>query len=531
MKRIIQIAAGIIALLIVLVLVLPLLVNANTFKPGLESALTKALGRQVKVGDLTLSVFSGAVTASDLSIADDPAYEQKPFVTAKSLKVNAELMPLIFSRKLRANGITIDQPEITLLQSPAGTWNYSGLGAGPARQKDPAGGEAGESGLDLSVKLVKIANGRVTIGKSNSTAQPLVVDPVNAELHDFSATSVMPFSLTAKFSGGGELTAQGTAGPIHNGDVTLTPAQLSLKVNHLDLAVAGVIEGNTGMGGIVALDGNAKSDGQAADITGKITADQLRLVKGGGPARKPVAIDFALRHNLKTRGGQVTQGDVHIGSAVLHVTGTYTPQGEATLLNMNIAGAGMPVPELESILPAVNVVLPAGSSLAGGTAQIRMLVAGPTDRLMATGSLGASRTTLKGFDLGAKMAVIERLTGMQGGPNTEIETLSTNVKASQAGGVQLDNIDVVAPTIATLTGNGTISPSNALDFRLSATVHAGGVLAAASKTAIPVAVKGTASNPVFVPDVKALATQQVEQRAQSALGGVLGGIFGGKKKK
>jgi len=525
MKRIVQIAAGIVALIVVVLIALPLLVNANNFRPNLEAALTKALGRKVTVGDLKLSLFSGAVTASDLSIADDPAYEQKPFLTAKSLGVGVELMPLIFSRRLSATGITIDQPEINMLQSASGAWNYAGLGDPP--------GQPDESGLDLSVRLVKVTNGRITIGKVNSKTQPLVVDKVNAELRDFSATSVMPFSLTANFSGGGELSAQGTAGPFHAGDMTLTPAQVSLKVSHLDLAVAGVMEGETGMGGVVALEGNAKADGQNADVTGKIEAEQLKLVKGGGPAKRPVEIDFALRHDLKARGGRLTQGDVHVGGAVIHMTGTYAPQGEATVLNMNIAGAGMPVPELESILPAVNVVLPVGSSLAGGTAEIKMAVAGPTDRLMATGSLGVYKTTLKGFDLGAKMSAIEKLAGMKGGPDTEIDTLTANVKASQGGGAELDKISLAVPSIGDLTGAGTISPSNQLDFRLKATVHTGGLLALAGKTAIPVAVKGTAANPVFVPDVKALATQEVKSLvdAPSTVGGVLGGLFGGKTKK
>ena len=529
MKRIVQIVAGIIALIVVVIIALPLLVNANNFRPSLEAELTKALGRKVEVGDLKLSLFSGAVTASDLSIADDPAYEQKPFLTAKSLGVDVELMPLIFSRRLSATGITIDQPEITVLQSAAGAWNYAGLGADA--QARP--GQSGASGLDLSVKLVKVTNGRITIGKVNGRTQPLVVDKVNAELGDFSATSVMPFSLTANFSGGGELSARGTAGPFHAGDMTLTPAQVSLKVSHLDLAVAGVFEGDTGMGGVVALEGNMKADGKNVDVTGKIEAEQLKLVKGGGPAKRPVEIDFALRQDVKARAGRLTQGEVHVGSAVVHVTGTYAAQGEATVLNMNIAGAGMPVPELESILPAVNVVLPAGSSLAGGTADIKMALAGPTDRLMATGSLGIYKTTLKGFDLGAKMSALERLAGITGGPNTEIDTLSANVKASQSGGAEVDKISLVAPSIATLTGAGTISASNALDFRLNATVHTGGLLAVAGKTAIPVAVRGTASNPVFVPDVKALATQEVKSLvdAPSTVGGVLGGLFGGKKKR
>lgn len=533
MKRIITIAAMIAAVLIVIVSVLPLFISADDFKPRLEAELTQALGREVGVGSLKFSVFSGGVTASDLSIADDPAYQRGAFVTAKSLNVKVDLLPLIFSHRLTATGITIDQPAIALIQAPSGEWNFSKLGA-----KDPpnvqSAAPSGNAGLNFSISLLKVSGGRVTVAKLAPTGPPVVIGNVNGELRDFSITSTMPFSLSANFTNGGELKVQGMAGPLHAGDITLTPGQAKVNVSHLDLALAGVVGNATGIGGLISLDGNATSNGQTADLTGTIKAENLKLVKGGSPAKKPVAFDFILTHDLKTRSGMLTRGDIHIGSAAATVTGTYIPQGAATVINATLAGSKMPVGELEAMLPALNIVLPSGSSLQGGTAQIHLVVAGPSDELIATGSVGLSRTTLKGFDIGAKLSTIEKLAGLKGGANTEIETLSANVKASQSGGETLDHIELLAPSIGQLTGAGTISPSNALDFRLSAMVHGGGVLAVASKTAIPVAVKGTASNPVFVPDVKALANQEVKSLTgigQKGAGSVLGGIFGSKKNK
>ena len=63
----------VVALLLVIVLAIPLLINVNQFRPRLEAALTQALGREVKLGDLKLSLLSGSVEASDLDIADDAA--------------------------------------------------------------------------------------------------------------------------------------------------------------------------------------------------------------------------------------------------------------------------------------------------------------------------------------------------------------------------------------------------------------------------------------------------------------------------
>ena len=117
-----------VAVLLLIVIALPFLINVNTFRPRLESSLTEALGREVKVGNLSLSILSGSVSAEDLAIADDPAFSKDPFIRAKSLKVGVEVMPLIFSKTLHITDITLDKPEIALLRSASGKWNFSSLG-------------------------------------------------------------------------------------------------------------------------------------------------------------------------------------------------------------------------------------------------------------------------------------------------------------------------------------------------------------------------------------------------------------------
>ncbi len=108
MKRILKILAIILGVLIVLVIALPFFIDANTFRPKLESELTEALGRQVKVGNLSLSLLSGGVSADNISIADDPAFSKSPFVQAKSLKVGVEMIPLIFSKTLNVTDLTLE---------------------------------------------------------------------------------------------------------------------------------------------------------------------------------------------------------------------------------------------------------------------------------------------------------------------------------------------------------------------------------------------------------------------------------------
>src|SRR5271156_291905 len=107
--KIVAAAAGVVVLAIAAV---PLFVNVNTFRPKIEAELTAALGRQVKVGDLSLSLLSGSVVARDLTIADDPHFSNSPFLTASVLRIGVEMRPLILQRQLLVRSFEVEGPQI-----------------------------------------------------------------------------------------------------------------------------------------------------------------------------------------------------------------------------------------------------------------------------------------------------------------------------------------------------------------------------------------------------------------------------------
>ena len=538
MKRIVLWAGVVVAVLAVIVLALPFLIDANAFRPRLETNLTGALGRAVKLGELKLELLSGGVTANDLSIDDDPAFGQSPFLRAKQLKVGVELATLIFSRKLNVTGLTIDQPEIVMVESSPGVWNFSTLGrashAKPAAAAaQPAQQPSSGAPLDLSVKLVKVTNGRLTLNRSGSHGKPVVLEQVEVELQNFSATTAFPFTMTGKVGGGGSIKLVGTAGPLDPTDASKSPLSANLSVNQLDLALSRMNDWAPSLAGVVSFDGTASSDGKAVHLNGKLKGDKLKLARNGTPARRAVELDFAVLHDLAGRSGTVSRGDVHIGSAVAHVTGTYAQQGDSMALKMNLTGSNMPVTELEGLLPALGIVLPAGSSLKSGTASANLSAQGPADRLVTTGSLGLNNATLGGFDMGKKMSTIERLAGIKSGPDTVIQTLSANVRYAPEG-ADVRDIKLVVGGLGEVNGAGTITPQNALNFKMTATVHASGLAAVVSNEPIPFTIEGTASDPQFRPDMKGIAGGAlkglVKGDAGKAAGDILKGILGGKKK-
>jgi len=530
MKRVLKWLGIVLGVLVLAVVAIPFFINADDFRPTLESRLTTALGREVKLGNLRLRLLQGEVTADDLSVAEDPAFGKPAFLKASSLHVGVELWPFLLSRKLIATDLTIDQPEIVLVQSPSGDWNFSSLG-GKSKNASPPPGLSGKTPLDLTVNLIRITNGRLTLSRTVGHWKPLVLEQVNILVQNFSTTSAFQFSLATNIHGGGALKLDGTAGPLNPVDSAMTPLKVNLSVSQLDLAGSGMNDFAPELAGLVTFNGSGDSDGTLMHLTGMVRVDRLKVGKQATPATRTVEFDVTAQHNLRKHSGVLRQGAIHIGSARAQLTGTYAEQGESMVLDMKLSGPGMPIQELEALLPALGVVLPAGASLQGGAASANLTMQGPADRLVSSGSLALTNTRLTGFDLPQKIATVEKWAGIKASPDTDIQNASLNVRVSP-GGTDAQNISLIVPAIGQLSGAGTVSPDNQLAFKMSATVHTSGLLAVVGNKPIPFTVEGTAANPVFRADIKAVAKEEVksvEHDVGKAANDVLRGLLGRKR--
>ncbi len=591
MKRLLKWIAVVIVVLIIVVVALPFVINVNMFRPRIESELTNALGRKVTVGNLKLSLWSGSLAADNIAIADDPAFSNQPFVKADALDVGVNLMPLIFSKTLEVRDITLTRPQVSLMRTPQGRWNFSTRGSpqsanavGGASQPQataaakndtkpsaskPAGTQGqtqasapspgdktqSEKGLEqnLSVGALNIRSGQITVADTNAPSKARVYRNVDVTVKDFSFTSQFPFTLTADLPGGGNAKLDGTGGPINRNDTSLTPLKAKISINQLDLAKSGFVDPASGFAGSVNFAGNIESDGTNARSMGDATATGLKLSPKGTPASKAVALKYATNYNLQREAGQLTQGDVSLGHASAKLTGTYDLHGSNAVLNMKLNADNMPVEDLQTLLPALGVELPKGSSLQGGTLSSDLTITGPVNQMVITGPVKLANTKLAGFDMGSKLSAISALSGAKTGPDTTIQNFSSDVHYSPSG-IQTQNINLVIPAIGTITGSGTMNPQNALDYHMSAALN-GAMVSGLSKvagiggnsTTIPFFITGTASDPKFMPDVKGMVSGQLGQQLGNRLGkqlgennpagqnaqgvvNAIGGLFGKKKK-
>lgn len=448
-KTIIVVATVVVVILLVPILT-PFFINADRFQPEIEATLSQRLGRSVQLGHLSVSLFSGSLSADQISIADDPAYSAQPFLTAKSLSVGIDVMPLIFSRSLRVHSLDFNDPQVQLLRTAAGQWNFASLGApAPAPHAErtsessvvlaPAAllavlhfaqtSAAPSSALNsFSVDKMKISNGTVAFGRAGESTH-LAYQNVNLSAQNISQTAAFPFQFDAKTPGGGKINLTGNLGPIGNGDGSLIP-----------------------------FEGRSKTE-------------------------------------------------------------------------------NVPAQDVENLLAVLGYSLPTGSNLKGGTIQTDLVLHGPLEQFAAQGPVKLGNVTLAGFSLVSKLSGALGQSGSQGGNDTLIKVAEGTLSYGPRG-VRADNLNVEIGSIGSVTGSGTVSRENTLDFRLVAKLEGASPIAKLTQISlfnkgggIPFRVEGSARNPQVSADIPGLSgtpLNQLKVPSKGQLGGFLNGIL--KKK-
>jgi AsmA protein len=533
--RNILIAVGIVILILVIV---PFLIPVNQFKPTIEAKASAALGRQVQLGDLSLSLLTGSLSADNLAVSDDPKFSQTPFLTAKAVRVGVAMMPLIFSRALNITSVTIKDPQVTLLHNPAGQWNYSSIGGAAAHTANTQAPQQNTGSSELSVEKLSLENGTIIVGYVGNPKRT-TYDHVNVEASNISTHSKFPVSVSADLPGGGKFKLDGNAGPLDAADAALTPVDAKLTASSLNLGSTGFIEPNTGLGGLLDLDASLTSAQGQAETKGNAKLSKALFIQGGSPSSVPLVVDFDTKYDLAKQSGTINGTTLKISGATAQVSGTYNNSGENTIVNVKVDGQNMPAKDLAAFLPAVGIRLPNGASIESGTLSENLTMAGPTTNLVTSGNAGIFSVKLAGFDLGSKMSSISAITGLKSGKDLEIEKMTSNLRMTRDG-LRADNFIAVLPAFGQIVGAGTIDAKNDLDFKMAATLKSGianvanptGALTSVlgggasggckNGVTVPFKIEGTTADPKFVPDVGGVAAGMLKTQLGCAGSGMTG---------
>ena len=540
------IGIAVVAILVILIVV-PFLIPINKFKPTIESKASDALGRKVQLGNLSLSLLTGSVGIDDVSVSDDPKFNSGSFLTAKTVKVGVELIPLIFSQQLNVTEIAVVDPQVTMLKDPGGRWNFSSIGGASSKTAPKSAANSGNSSAEaVSIGKLKLENGQITLGNTNSKKRT-VYTKVNLTASDVAMKNNFPVLFSMELPGGGSMKIEGKVGPVDAEDAALTPQNVKLTISGLNLSSTGFLDPSLGLGGIADMDANLVSEKGQMATKGQLKLSKAVLVAGGSPAGVPAVVNFDTKYDLVKGTGVLHPSTINIGNAKSNLSGTYKSEGDDFAVDLKITGDSLPATDLESFLPALGINLPDKSRLSAGTMNTNLHVSGPTNKLVTDGTIGLFNGKLAGFDLGQKLSGIGALAGIKSGSDLIIEKFTTDLHMAPTG-LRADNLNAVVPAIGSMIGNGTVDAKNALDFKLVATVNnsvataaagsmAGGLGGTAGKMLgggaatcknggikVPLQIHGTTSSPQFVPDIGGAAASLLKSEFSCVGSGGAGGL-------
>jgi AsmA protein len=549
LKRWTKILIAFVAGVVVAIAAIPLFVNANTFRPAIEKQLTLVLGRTVTIGHMSLSVLHGRFDAKDITVAGDPAFNAGDFLTADEMDIGIALRPLIFSHELKIYSFEIHSPKIALIRAGDGTWNFSSIGHAMARHAaakeasaaaPPASTQPAPIALgnlpDIQAHLVSIDDATISASEQPAHGDPAVYKNVNITVHDFSFASKFAFELDSDLPAGGSVSATGNAGPINRSDAATTPADVELSVKQLSPVASEFMDADSGLSLLADLEMKAASDGQTLTMSGTAHLSNLQLRKGASPAPKPVDLSYKGTHILRADKGVIEDAAIQVGDAAIHVAGTYEPITEGSAnpnLTLKVAGQSLPVDDLQPLMTAAGIRLPNNAKLVGGTVGMNLAITGPAKALVIIGTIAADKTRMVGFDVGSKIHGIAAMSGVKTGDTTNIDTLRASIRISNAG-VIVEKIFAVIPAMGELTGSGTVTPADQLDFNLIAKVQTAsgvgkvgvGLLSALNgggdKKGVPLKIVGTPDEPVITADVGSVVGKTTKS---------ISNFFTGKKSK
>jgi len=215
------IAVGICLVLIVgAVVLVPMFVDVQKYKPEIEALVTEQTGRSFSMGDdIKLSVFPWVgVSLSDLRMGNAKGFGGDDMISVKGFEVRLKVMPLL-SRQIQVDTFIMDSPRIILSKNKAGKGNWENLGPEGAKKEkskaevppqDSSGG-----GLPIESLMVgkfSIVNGFLSYA-DQATGMSKKISDLNLDLLDISLDKPVKIDFSAKLDGR-PLSLSGQAGPV-----------------------------------------------------------------------------------------------------------------------------------------------------------------------------------------------------------------------------------------------------------------------------------------------------------------------------
>lgn len=195
MGRFIAAILALAALLAGIILLAPNLIPAKAYKPQIEAAATKALGRAVTFGDdISFKILpQPAFAVSNLVIANAPGFDGDYLAKVERADIGVKLRPL-FEKRVEISRFVLTRPDLVLQKAADGAvnWNLAASGA--------ADGDGAAPVNELSLGDVRFVEGRATY-TDIAAKKTYKLDDINATAHLASLSEPLEINGTMNFQG------------------------------------------------------------------------------------------------------------------------------------------------------------------------------------------------------------------------------------------------------------------------------------------------------------------------------------------
>ena len=408
-----------IAVLVIIVLVavaaavLPHFLDVNQYRGEIQSQLQQKLGRPVTLGEMKLSLLPPSVRVANVVIGEDPAVRTgKPFALVQELYVSVKLLPLL-AKNVEISSLELGRPQIEMVKSANGKWNFSTLGAPTQQAQRPAQSQqptkpqqtpttqAPAEQQKFELAELKITDGQVAITDFEKRSPRAVYDHIDATLKDYAPGKPFSLDLAAHLPGSGKqlVSLEGKGGPINDAAPMNTPFDGELKLQEVSISgVQKFLNAEALAGTDARVTGSAKVKNEGGKVASSGSLKLEDPVVHGVNIGYPITADYDVVNDLSHDLIQVNKGTLKLGPTPLSVAGTMNMATTPGQIDMRLQASNASIAEAARLASAFGVAFNPNMQVAGKlNADIR--AKGSTSSPALNGSLSGRDLTMSGKDV------------------------------------------------------------------------------------------------------------------------------------
>lgn len=261
LKIILLLIGGIAGIVAIAAVALILFFDPNDFRDRISAAVKEKTGRDLVVGDISLSVFPWlAVELGRTELGNAAGFDGDEFLSFETASLSVKIMPLLLSQQVEVGNATLDGLNVNLQVAADGTTNWDDLAEGGETAAADDGAEGGSAPGEFDVASIAVTNAGINYADaaagsayqisnlSFETGRIATATPIGIDAgFDFAAT---PGEL------GGSVALRGTT------TISDDLARISLDGLNISGALDGIIDGPAAFNfdaRAIQLDANAQS--------------------------------------------------------------------------------------------------------------------------------------------------------------------------------------------------------------------------------------------------------------------------------